>query len=239
METFYKLKLSIPDKQMSGNQVRHLISRENERLTEPEKLPPEFFHYDEDGHPKSGISPFRFGGGRTPSVLAVGNEAALLLKTKGYIISDLLSHFFDTSIEETRTHGPIGVSVGRDLHTYAVYGLIFAAKPGLVDRFTPDVESQTPSEELIKRVEFLLKESIRRQAVMFGVDLESDENSHVLGDVKIGKDSFFKVPHKNRIMYGIKELTFSTSLVLAGPWSVGNKISLGFGRVRTVKVHNV
>lgn len=231
----YSLKLAIEtpnSTSMSGKQFRHLITAINDSAPPCKAIDPSIFHYSSNNKPMTALSPYRFSGGKMPSIVAIGNEAVAELQRNAPLISEALSDHFGKPLNEQKKCSIVDLKESTEINKYTIKDMIIATKPGNVKRFLPAVHLQQPTPEIISRIEDLIRSGLDRQSVLIETDI--DTLDFALGDIAVdmGKpNSLFVREHKGGQIIGVKKITFRTSLNIIGAWHVGNQVSMGYGSI--------
>lgn len=233
------LSIHVPEEVLYGDQARKVLAQAAELLPEHQSVPAEIFHYSANSqHPKTGTSPFRFGGGRGRFLIhAIGEEAVDELSACGHLITKALGRHYGGPLKETRQVKDVFLDVSSRLETFRVPFMVIQGNAREFELLTPAAKEGLVTPEVLSLVEKKIRRGIDKQYSLYGAELNEDD--YILGDVEIQGNKggkFVPVSVGNGVYWlAAKEVRFTTNLQLAGPWHVGHLISRGYGRIAHIR----
>lgn len=192
-------------------------------------VPPEIFHYGDDGFPLSGLPLVRFGMARNAiRITGIAEQGAAVVRDHARVLTRILSEHFGRPLREELRSSEVAITSGR-WRRYRAYSLATTIRPDKYQHFAAldDARKKAFLADLIRR-------GINRQVEMLALPF-SGELDITVHDVGRSVPVFLKDNTKSggKIYYDTaRYVDFSMPVKLEGHWAVGHHIARGHGQVR-------
>ena len=184
------------------------------------------FHYTPDKHPAAGVSPFRFGGGKSFRIYASGEDAVQLLSAEAHKVTRLLELAYGVELCERRRTGIYSAGINPTLQTFRIPSLVLQQSPNQYRKLM----TMNPAERE-EWIGGLILKGLANQFRTLGLTFELDDPMFVFGDVSVG-GGYSPIEVKPGIYFlSARRVTFRANIRLEGPYHVGHLVSRGYGAI--------